>query len=95
MGAGTVLDEAFTALIALSVTVVLACRLSGRSEATHYWRANPPAREAGSVPEVERAKPPLTFSESERAGVLAVINFEQYADLSICQIWARELDEDR
>ena len=43
----------------------------------------------------ERAKPPSTLSQDERAGVLAVINSAQYADLSICQIWARELDEDR
>jgi hypothetical protein len=29
----------------------------------------------------------------ERAHVLAVINSPPYADLAICQIWARELDE--
>jgi transposase InsO family protein len=35
------------------------------------------------------------LSADERANVLEVINSEQYKDLSICQIWARELDEDR
>ena len=91
----TILDEAFTALIALSITVVLACRLTGRSRATHYRQASPPARKADPVPQAGRAKPPSTLSDMERAQVLAVINSTAYADLSICQIWARELDEDR
>jgi hypothetical protein len=42
----TILDgasTAFTALIALSVTAVMACALTGRSRATHHRRANPPA----------------------------------------------------
>lgn len=50
---------------------------------------------AAPVPQAERAKPPSTLSADERANVLAVINSTAYADLSICQIWARELDEDR
>jgi len=95
MSAKTILDEAFTALIALSISVVLACRLTGRSRASHYRRVNPPSAKATPVPQAERAKPPSTLSEEERADVLAVINSEQYSDLSICQIWARELDEDR
>ena len=95
MSAGTILDEAFTALIALSITVVLACRLTGRSRASHYRQANPPARRPDPVPQAGRAKPPSTLSDTERAKVLAVINSTAYADLSICQIWARELDEDR
>ena len=95
MSAKTILDEAFTALIALSVTVVVACRLTGRSRASHYRRVNPPPAKAAPIPQAERAKPPSTLSPDERANVLAVINSEQYSDLSICQIWARELDEDR
>lgn len=47
------------------------------------------------MPHAERAKPPSTLSDTERDSVLAVINSAAYADLSICQIWARELDEDR
>ncbi|TFD09387.1 hypothetical protein [Cryobacterium sp. TMT1-66-1] len=95
MSGATILDGAFTALIAPSVTAVMACALTGRSRATHYRRANPPAPKTNPVAQAERAKPPSTLSEDERAGVLAVINSAQYADLSICQTWARELDEDR
>ena len=95
MSAGTILDEAFVALIALSITVVLACQLTGRSRATHYRRLNPPPAKAAPIPQAERSKPPSTLSDVERAHVLAVINSEQYQDLSICQIWARELDDDR
>ena len=95
MNATTILDEAFTALIALSVTVVAACRLTGRSRASHYRRVNPPLAKTAPVPQGERAKPPSTLSKEERANVLAVINSVQYSELSICQIWARELDEDR
>ena len=91
----TILDEAFTALIALSISVVLACRLTGRSRATHYRQANPPSLKTDPAPHAERAKPPSALSDTERANVLAVINTVAYRDLSICQIWARELDEDR
>jgi len=93
--AGTVLDDAFTALIGLAVTVVAACALTGRSRATHYRRISPPVRKIDPIPQAARAKPPSTLSETERGQVLAVINSPAYQDLSICQIWARELDEDR
>ncbi len=80
------LHEAFTGLLAMEVSVAQECRLTGTSRATYYRRRNPHAL---------RAKPPSTLSQAERSHVLAVINSEGYADLSICQIWARELDEDR
>ena len=89
MTADTILDEAFTALIGLEVTVVAACALTGRSRATHYRRITPPAARADPIPHGERAKPPSTLSEVERASVLEVINQPAYQDLSICQIWAR------
>jgi transposase InsO family protein len=95
MSTTTILDEAFTALIALSISVVAACRLTGRSRASIYRRVNPPAARTIPVSRAERAKPPSTLSPEERADILAVINSEQYPDLPICQIWARELDEDR
>jgi transposase InsO family protein len=95
MSAKTILDEAFTALIALSVTVVVACRLTGRSRASHDRRVNRPLAKTAPVPQSERATPPSTLSAEERANVLAVINSEQYSELSICQVRARELDEDR
>lgn len=95
MTADTILDDGFDALIALSVTVVAACALIGRSRATHYRRSAPPVRETAPIPHAERARPPQALSDAERANVLTVINSPAYAELSICQIWARELDEDR
>ena len=95
MSADTLLNDAFAELISLSLPVVTACALTGRSRASHYRRASPPARRTDPVPQAERAKPPSTLSGQERANVLEVINSPAYADLSICQIWARELDEDR
>lgn len=90
MTADTILDDGFAAL-----SVVAACALTGRSRATHYRRVSPPARAVALIPHAERQKPPSTLSETERAVVLETINRPSYADLSICQIWARELDEDR
>lgn len=95
MSADTILGEAFAALRALGLSVLAACTLTGRSRASHYRRLNPPARKADPVPQAQRAKPPGTLSDAERATVLEVINAPEYQDLSICQIWARELDEDR
>lgn len=95
MSADTILDDAFTALIGLAVTIRAACALTGRSRASHYRRLNPPAGVAAPIPQAERAKPPSTLSEDERGRVLEVINQPAYQNSSICQIWARELDEDR
>jgi len=95
VSAGSILDDAFTALIGLAVTVVAACALTGRSRATHYRRLSPPVRKVDPIPQAARAKPPSTLSDTERGRVLAVINSPAYQNLSICQIWARELDEDR
>jgi len=93
--AESILDDAFTTLLGLQVTVVAACALTGISRATHYRRVNPPGPKTDPIPHAEWKKPPSTLSEDERGNVLAVINSPTYADLSICQIWARELDEDR
>lgn len=95
MSAEAILDDAFTALIDLEVSVKAACALTGRSRASHYRRANPPAGKPDPIPQAERAKPPSTLSTVERATVLEVINSVPYQNSSICQIWARELDEDR
>ena len=95
MSADTILDDAFTALIALSVSVQAACALTGRSRASHYRRLNPQAGVAAPIPQSQRAKPPSTLSEAERATVLEAINSVPYQNSSICQIWARELDDDR
>ncbi len=92
--ADTILEDAFVSLLTLEVSVAQACRLTGTSRATHYRRRNRHALPE-PIPHALRAKPPSTLSQAERSHVLAVINSEGYADLSICQIWARELDEDR
>ena len=89
MSADSILDDA------LAVTVVATCALTGRSRATHYRRLNPPALKSDPIPQVERAKPPSTLSEAKRPRALTAINPLAYQNMSICQIWARELDEDR
>jgi len=91
----TIFQAAHADLLAVGVTVLAACVLTGISRATHYRRVSEPAREKDPIPQSERAKPPSTLSQTERAAVLEMINRPVYADLSICQIWARELDEDR
>lgn len=95
MTVDTILDDAFTELRGLSVSVVRACALTGRSRATHYRRLRSSPATKAPIPHADRAKPPSTLSDQERATVLTVINQDGYADLSICQIWARELDEGR
>jgi putative transposase len=85
------MNETFDALADIGVPVVRVCELLGRSRATHYrHRLGPihgpcPAR---AVPDNGQALTP-----AERDAVLVLINREEYADLSIAQIWARELDE--
>ena len=69
--------------------------LTGWSRASHYRRLNPQAGVAAPIPQSQRAKPPSTLSEAELATVLEVINSVPYQNSSICQIWARELDDDR
>ena len=95
MTAESILGDAHAGLLALQVTVLAACALTGISRATHYRRVHPPAPRTDPIAHAERKKPPSMLSEDERARILAVINLPAYADLSICQIWARELDEDR
>jgi len=84
---------AFTELRAAAVPVSRSCALVGRARATHYRQARRPVhgpRPARLVPENGQA-----LSAAERAAVLTLINTAAYADLSIGQIWARELDEGR
>lgn len=74
------------------VGVVEACRLTGRSRATQHRQANPRPRPLGP-----RRKPvhPAELSISERDGVLGLFASDAYADMSVNQVWARELDEGR
>jgi putative transposase len=83
-------STAFAELRAAGVAVTRACTLTGRARATHYRHARGPVhgpRPARAVPVNGQA-----LSAAERASVLALISTDAYADLSIGQIWARELD---
>ncbi len=74
------------------VGVVTACRLLGRSRATHHRRAHPGPRMHGPW-----AKPhhPGQLSVPEREQVLAVLTSQEYANDSPTQVWAQELDQGR
>lgn len=85
-----VLDEALTALTPLWGTA-RACRLTGRSRATHYRHLNPPPR----TPPAPRGPSPIALKPEQRSAVLALLNRPEYADLAPAQVWARELDEGR
>ena len=89
------MSVAFDDLRAVGTTTVAACTLTGKSRATHYRAQAPPARAASPIPQHQRKKPPQTLSAAERAATLAALNTGPNADLSIGQVWARELDEGR
>ena len=87
------MNTAFAELLAATVPIKRACMLVGRSRATHYRHTRGPVhgpRQARVAPANGQA-----LSDTERAAVLRLINTEAYADLSIGQIWVRELDEGR
>lgn len=71
--------------------IVTACRLAGRSRATHHRFLNP----AAPKPKTPRPAPVSALSPKERAHILALMNQPRYAELAPAQIWARELDEGR
>lgn len=73
------------------MSTTAACRLTGRSRATHYRRLNPPPVKEWAP----RPAPASALSSAERARVLALLNRPDYADLPPAQVWARELDEGR
>lgn len=84
------MSAAFTELRAAKLPTTKACILLGRARATHYRHARGPVhgpRPARRIPDNGQA-----LSVAERAAVLSLINTPAYADLSIGQIWARELD---
>jgi putative transposase len=87
------LNAAFGELRAAGVTTKAACALIGRPRATHYRQLLGPVH----GPTARRQDPDngQALTPAERDAVLALINTETYADLSIGQIWTRELDEGR
>lgn len=74
------------------VGVVTGCWLVGRSRATHHRRTNPKPLVLGP-----RRRPvhPAKLSTAERAEVLGLFASDAYADMSVNQVWARELDQGR
>ncbi|MEU4645813.1 IS3 family transposase [Micromonospora sp. NPDC023814] len=83
------MSEAFDALTPL-VGVAGACRLTGRSRATHYRRQQPPVV---SRPLRPKTPPPSTLTPAERQQVLDLLHRDEYAEMSVAQVWARELDQ--
>ncbi|MFD4977919.1 transposase, partial [Streptomyces sp. NPDC058424] len=71
--------------------IVTACRLTGRSRATHHRWLNP----AQPKPKAPRPAPASALSPGERERILALMDSPRYAELPPAQIWARELDEGR
>ncbi|WP_200261522.1 hypothetical protein [Streptomyces sp. HSG2] len=83
-------DDAFTGVEG-RLGVTAACRLTGRSRATHYRRLQPPPPRRPRSPRVQ----PAALTAEERAAVLELMNRDEYAELPPAQIWARELDAGR
>lgn len=91
------MNTAFTELRAARMPITKACRLTGRSRATHYRHADPAGATLGPVqgPRRPRRMPPSTITDDERDRVLKLLASPDYRDLAIPQVWARELDEGR
>lgn len=73
-----------------------ACRLLGRSRATHYRHQRPadnPLQGTDSTPRTARRSPSNALSTTEREQVLAVLHSPRFADKSPAQVWATLLDE--
>lgn len=79
-------------MLAVLIGIVMACALVGRSRATHHRQANPKPRMHGPHPKPQH---PAELSASERQQILQVLTSDEYADLSVAQVWARELDAGR
>lgn len=69
-----------------------AARSSGTrgSEMAQYRHLAPPTPRKPRAP---RPSPPQKLSDAVRAGVLSVLHEPGYADLSVAQVWARELED--
>ncbi|MGH3575035.1 MAG: IS3 family transposase [Pseudonocardiaceae bacterium] len=84
------IEEAFGELEPLTSTT-RACTLLGVSRSSLYRRRNPPPA-ATSTPRTPGAHP-AALGDDERAGLLAVLNSERFADRAPAQVWAILLDE--
>ncbi|MFE6692308.1 hypothetical protein ACFVFQ_38500 [Streptomyces sp. NPDC057743] len=83
-------DEAITGIEG-ELGITAACRLTGRSRATHYRRLRPAPPRGPRKRQVQ----PSALTAEERAAVLELMNSDEYAELPPAQIWARELDAGR
>jgi putative transposase len=83
-----VTEEVFTQLQEVTTTSA-ACRLTGRSRATHYRRCNPPAPRTVTP----RPRPARALSDGEAARVLEVLRSERFCDMSPEQVYPILLDE--
>lgn len=84
------MNTTFTQLRGIGIPIRRACALLGRARATHYRHARGPVH--GPQPARTPAGNTQALCPAERTAVLQLINTPAYADLSICQIYARELD---
>ncbi|MFB6956962.1 hypothetical protein ACFCYB_07930 [Streptomyces sp. NPDC056309] len=87
LAAAPVIDEAFAGVQGQLGTTT-ACRLTGRSRATHYRHLSPKPKPEPSP----RPTPASALSPAERASILELLNRPEYVDLPPAQVWARELD---
>ncbi|MFE3329866.1 helix-turn-helix domain-containing protein, partial [Streptomyces sp. NPDC059176] len=83
-------DDAFTGIEG-ELGITAACRLTGRSRATHYRRLRPAPPRGPRKRQVQ----PSALTPEERAAVLELMNSGEHAELPPAQIWARELDAGR
>ena len=67
-----------------------ACRVAGRSKATHYRRNQLPKL----GPPAPRPTPPNALTDDEVAVLMDVLRSERFRDLAPAQVWAMLLDED-
>ena len=74
-----------------------ACKVMGRSRASHYRRNHPPecAREPVQGPPPPRPALLWELTDTERATILEVLNSDEFADLAPRQVYGRLLDQGR
>ena len=74
-----------------------ACKVMGRSRASHYRRNRPPecAREPVQGPPPPRPALLWELTDTERATILEVLNSDEFADLAPRQVYGRLLDQGR
>lgn len=84
------IDEAVIEMGPL-VGTAKACALMGKSRATLYRQRRP----ALARPQRQRRVPANALSPAERKAVMDVLHSQDYVDLAVPQVWARELDEGR